>query len=260
MGSFILSAGVLAIGVAIGMARGGTISALRSVRPRWWGLLAAGFGLQALAENVAFGQAASVAVIGMFALVVGLAINAAIRGALITAFGVTLNLVVLVVNGSVPIRFESLEPAGLIDAGTQRAQVSSVGHLLELETANTRLGALGDTIPVGLLGSVISIGDLVTFAGVIVIVSNLLASKRRVGVDVDAIFAPTPFELDLEMAADVPAPTEAVIDVASGSAVIDVSKGLESTSSPIDLTYEPDDVWADDEAAVQILGPSSPTT
>ena len=134
----------------------------------------------------------------MFALVVGLGANASIRGALIATFGVTMNLFVLVINGAVPIRFEALGEAGLVDAATQRSQITSVGHLLELETADTRLGALGDTIPIGFLDSVISIGDLVTFAGVVVIVSSLVAARRTVGVEVDAVFAP-PALLDLEV-------------------------------------------------------------
>lgn len=261
MGSFILSLGVIAIGAALGLARGGSITALRSVRPKWWLLLVGGFVLQAIAENVSFDQAASVSVIGMFLLVVGLTANASIRGALITATGVTMNLVVLVLNGTVPIRFEALEPAGLVAAGTQREQVSSVGHLLELETADTQWGSLGDTIPIGLLESVISIGDVVTFAGVIVMLANLIAAKRRVGVDVDAVFAPVLLDLEAQIEDDLvvveAAPEPAILDIAAASPVIDISSGEAAPVQAIDLTYEPDDLWADDDSVVQILGPSS---
>ncbi len=80
MGSIIMSVAVVAIGVALGLARGGRLGALRSVRPRWWALLLGGFALQAFAENVDVAGATSLSVICMFALVVGLGANASIRG------------------------------------------------------------------------------------------------------------------------------------------------------------------------------------
>ncbi len=274
MGSIIMSVTVLAIGVALGLARGGRLEALRSVRPRWWALLLGGFALQAFAENVDITGATSLSVIGMFALVVGLAANASIRGALIAALGVTMNLFVLVINGAVPIRFEALGEAGLVDATTQRSQITSVGHLLELETADTRLGALGDTIPIGVLDSVISIGDLVTFAGVVVIVSSLVAARRTVGVDVDAVFAPVGVDVDADMTgleldaglasmSGVPeseaALSPGVLDIVAVPPVIDVSSSQPEPipADPIDLTFDADGLWADDDGGVRILGPST---
>lgn len=288
MGSIMMSVIVVGLGVALGLARGGRLDALRSVRPQWWGLLLGGFALQAFAENVDIGGAASLSVIGMFLLVVGLVINAHLRGALIAAFGVSLNLIVMAVNGAVPIRFEALSEAGIISSTTERAQITSVGHLLELETSNSRLASLGDTIPVGFLSSVISIGDLVTFAGVIVIISNLIAARRTVGIEVDEMFArPVAGELDseLELETDIefgellpgsglaamfgtPAAVESdhdgagILDIVAGDPIIDVSMPQDApepvvAEAPIDLTFDPDGIWADDDTGVRILGPSS---
>lgn len=282
MGSIFISVAVVAIGVAVGLARGGRVATLRAVRPQWWLLLVGGFALQAFAENVDITGASSISVIGMFLLVVGLLANASIRGALIAALGVTLNLVVFVLNGAVPIRFEALGEAGLIEVDTQRSQITSVGHLLELETADSRLGSLGDTIPMGWFNSVISIGDLVTFAGVIVIVSSLIAARRMAGVDVDEVFTPAVIhleeannltELELEPGTALaemfgtPGPEfddgTAVLDVVADSPVIDVSAPLPEAAPvgtrPIDLTFDPDDLWAGDDGGVRILGPSSET-
>lgn len=248
MGSIIMSVGIVAIGVAIGLARGGRIDALLAVRPRWWGLLVSGFALQALAENVDVPAPASVSVIGMFALVVGLIMNAPIRGALIAAFGVTINLVVLVLNGAVPIRFEALVEAGLVDSSLSRADITSVGRVLELETDDSRLASLGDTIPVAFLDSVISIGDLVTFAGVIVIVSNLIAARRSVGVPVGSVFEP--IEEVVELAEPEPEPTE--------PESTELPEPIQLDTSPlIDLTFDPDDIWADNDTGVRVLGPSA---
>lgn len=274
MGSIIMSVAVVCIGVALGLARGGRLNALRSVRPQWWGLLLGGFVIQAFAESVDIAGATSLSVIGMFALVVGLVKNAPLRGALIAAFGVSMNLVVMAINGAVPIRFEALSEAGIIDSTTERSQITSVGHLLELETADSRLAFLGDTIPIGLLESVISIGDLVTFAGVIVIISGLIAARRTVGVDVDQIFALRApavrdaeepiLHLDTDLAEmfGTPSPTEeaGVLDIAFDKPVIDVSSPQVAsaiTSEAIDLTFDPDDIWAEDDSSVRILGPST---
>lgn len=275
MGSIIMSVIVIGLGVALGLARGGRLEALRAVRPQWWVVLAGGFVLQAFAESFDVPGATSLSVIGMFALVVGLVANAQIRGALIAAFGVSLNLIVMAINGAVPVRFEALSDAGIVASGTERSQITSVGHLLELETADSRLGSLGDTIPIGVLNSVISIGDVVTFAGVIVIVSNLIAARRTVGVEVDTVFA-LPIEdepeidvNDLTLSADLaemfgtpePDGQASVLDVAAAEPVIDVSNPDSSPmpvqlDNPIDLTFDPSDVWADEDASVRILGPT----
>jgi len=277
MGSIIMSVVVVGLGIAIGLARGGRLEALRSVRPQWWGLIAGGFVIQAFAESVDIAGATSLSVVGMFALVVGLVSNAQLRGALIAALGVSMNLVVLAINGAVPVRFEALSAAGIVSSTTERSQITSVGHLLELETSSSRLGSLGDTIPIGFLNSVISIGDLVTFAGVIVIVSSLMAARRTVGVNVDAVFGPPisneaafgELELDADLAEmfGEPASDDAAgeLDISAEDPVIDVStpRGAPapvSATNPIDLTFDPDDIWADDTVGVSILGPSSKPT
>lgn len=242
---------VVAIGVGLGLLRGGRVEALFSTRPRWWGLFLAGLVLQAVAESFDIPGAVSLAVIGYFAMIVALAANAGlIKGAGITAFGLAMNLIVLVLNGAVPVRFGALVEAGIIDSDTTRSQVTSVGHLLEIETSETTLGSLGDVIPIELLSTVISIGDLVTFAGVIVIVSGVIAAPRRTGVGIDDLFPPADPGVDLDEVLDlhqVPNGDESVVVL--------------PTDTSIDLTtdvYQPDDLWADEaDEGVRILGPST---
>lgn len=269
MGSIILSVTVLAIGVAIGLLRGGRLNALADVRPRWWGLLLVGFAFQAIAESFDVPGAISLSVIGTFALIVGLGANVpAIRGAFVAAFGLTMNLLVMVANGAVPVRFEALAESGLVAETTTRAQVSSVGHLLELETADTRFAPLGDVVPIGLLSSVISIGDLVTFAGVIVIVSSLIAARKRHGVDVDELFAPAPVALGDVLDLDSPpsqseprAASQDPVIVLPDDTAIDLTQpesqpAASSNGATPAAAYDPDDLWADEaDEGVQILGP-----
>ena len=268
MGSIIMSVAIVAIGVGIGLLRGGSIRGLLDTRPRWWGVLAGGFLLQASAEAFDIPGATSLSIIGMFLLIVGLLANAAIRGALVAALGVSLNLLVVVINGAVPVRFEALLEAGIVDEGTVSSQITSVGHLLELESADTRLAALGDVIPVGLLSSVISIGDLVAFAGVVVIVSGLIAAKRRVGVDVDTLFGAGAVGAD-ELKADAENALPVNFDSDHGDPIdletaplIEISEPIELDEAPtVDLTaYDHDELWADDPAeGVRILGPTTNT-
>ncbi len=263
MGSIILSVTVVVIGLALGMARGGQLDGLVAVRPRLWGLIAAGFAIHALAESFDIPGAVSLSIIGMFLLVVGLIANVpAISGATITAIGVSMNIVPLVLNGAVPIRFEALSEAGIVDAATTRAQVTSVGHLLELETDGTRLGSLGDVIPIQFLSSVISIGDLVTFAGIIVIVSGLVASRRRGGLHVDELFAPTTAAglemLDLEVSTPDDDVSDPFIDLTHPTAP-GATAVIDTRTAPVEIAaYDPDDLWAADPSeGVKILGPST---
>ncbi len=269
MSSIIMSVAIVAIGVAIGLLRGGSIEGLLTTRPQWWGLLLGGFVLQATAEAFDIPGATSLSIIGMFLLIVGLFANAALRGALIAAFGLSLNLLVLVVNGSVPVRFDALVDAGIVDEGTIRSQITSVGHLLELESSDSRLANLGDVIPIRFLSSVISIGDLVTFAGVIVIVSGLVAAKRRNGIDIDALLGPIALAAP-ESAADVegarlddffePSPNGAAPIEMETAPSIDISERIDlDEPATVDLTaHDPDDLWANEPAeGVRILGPKS---
>ncbi len=265
MGSIILSVTVVAIGLVVGAARGGHLDGLISARPRWWGLIAAGFALHALAESFDLPLAVSLSIIGMFALMVGLAANVpTIAGAGVTAVGVAMNLVPLALNGAVPVRFEALTEAGIVDESTARAQVTSVGHLLELETSTTRLGGLGDVIPIPFLSSVISIGDLVTFAGVIVMVAGLMAARRRGGLHVDDLFAPSTAGVDLDLLVlEVPITGDPLddgyIDLTGTEHPASTDPVIDTRPSPVAVaTYDPDDLWADDPAeGVKILGPRS---
>lgn len=251
MGSIILSVTVLAAGVVLGLLRGGSIDALATFRPRWWGLLAIGFALHAAAEAFDLPGVTSLSIIGSFAMIVALGANVpAIRGAFVAAFGLTMNLIVQVVNGAVPVRFEALTESGVVAGDTSREQIVSVGHLLELETSDTRLAFLGDVIPIGPLTSIISIGDLVTFAGVILIVAGLMTTRRRTGIDVDELFGPATAPIESPAtAADPVTRADEHQPVWSEPPVV-----VLDADPSIDLT---DDVWADEPAdeGVRVLGP-----
>ncbi len=177
----------VAIGIVIGLLRGGRLENLRGVHVVAWPVLAVGFSLQLFAEVADIGAALTMSITALFAMVVGLVLNSRIRGTIVAAVGVFANLVVTVANGHVPTRFEALVEVGKLTATDAPSAVTLAG-LRKLETSGSTLAFLGDVIPLPIFGIVVSYGDLITHAGIIVIAQGLLTSRRRKGISVDDLF------------------------------------------------------------------------
>ncbi len=178
----------IAIGVGIGLLRGGKIPNLRGARLAWWPLLVAGIVLQSAAELWDIPRALLISLAGMGLLLIGLGLNPHIKGTIVTGIGVLSNLFVTVLNGSVPIRLAALQEIGKVPLDVVDPTTVAVSGLREIETSETTLASLGDVIP--LFGNVVSIGDLITHAGIIVILQNLIAARRKVGISVDDLLGP----------------------------------------------------------------------
>jgi hypothetical protein len=89
--------------------------------------------------------------------IVTAAANAHLPGALAIATGSLLNLVVVVLNGGMPVSE---------DAAAVAATSTHVGDGLHVTlSATTQVAALADVIPIGIFRSVYSVGDVVTGAG-----------------------------------------------------------------------------------------------
>jgi hypothetical protein len=101
-------------------------------------------------------------------------------GAGLAMFGAgwLLNLLPIAVNGAMPVSAGALTAAGLTGRGASRIDVSR-GHLgkhvLSLgwhaHGARGVVSSLGDTIPVRLFGAVVSPGDVVMAAGLVIVVA-----------------------------------------------------------------------------------------
>ena len=162
---------------ALGVARGGSLAALSETRLRWPWLLIGGLLLQ-----TAFGifqqppltatHRLFVMVLANLALLIFIAGNRRMPGMLLADVGVALNLLVIVVNGAMPVSTQAARVAGI-------ARSVDVGGQHEVMTSDTALAWLGDIVPVPRLKEVWSVGDFVLAAGIARLV--YVRSARRDG-------------------------------------------------------------------------------
>ena len=146
---------------------GGRMGALALLQPRAWWLLAAGLGLQVLIISVVpdgpQGMHTTVHIVSYVLVACFVAANWSVPYLWLIAFGGALNAVAIGLNGGVmPADPAALERSGLT-IGDGFANSAALAH--------PRLSALGDIIavPAGPLANVLSIGDLILFAGLLLL-------------------------------------------------------------------------------------------
>ncbi|HTG46614.1 MAG TPA: DUF5317 family protein [Actinomycetota bacterium] len=155
---------MLVVGVVIGFATGGSLRNFPSIRLRDWGLAVAGIAVQFVNPPGALGH---VAVAASFALLMAFAVlNVDKPGLLLFAVGVSLNALVVIANGGMPITREAVIRSD--QAGTLPALVAGAGgakhHLADDRSV---LLVLGDVTGVpSPIAAAVSVGDLVLYAGI----------------------------------------------------------------------------------------------
>ncbi|MFJ5304159.1 DUF5317 family protein [Streptomyces sp. NPDC088350] len=177
--AFVLFAGPVLVGTVLGYLTGGRLSRLVSVRLRRLWLLWLAAAVQITQRVTAtfpttvghvLGTALLVLVFALSLLWLGVnirgrswpltaAVGVAVVGALLNALAIT-------ANGRMPYRTSAAAAAGLPTA-SQTAKNAPAGH-------TTHLLVLGDTIPVPALHAVISIGDIVLAAAVVLLISTAM--------------------------------------------------------------------------------------
>jgi hypothetical protein len=173
--------GVLAaivVGSAVGLIRGGSFKRLEKVQLRRVPVVFAGVGFQAgatILERFGFGWAAFVCTLGSFACIAWFAYeNRRETGMPLIALGSLSNFVVIVVNGGMPVSLHAMRLAGLGDS--VRASFFRRGAHQAL-TPSTHLGFLADIVPLR-YGTVVSVGDLLIWAGIILLLQQLMVGPR----------------------------------------------------------------------------------
>jgi hypothetical protein len=172
---FLLVAGA---GVAVGLARGGTVRGLGDP-----GVKAARLGVACLAVQclvvvlplravglpLALGP---VLLLGALAtLVVVARPNAKLPGVPLFALGLLLNLLVVLVNFGMPVPADTLERAG-ITLEQPAPDRPDAKHVLEHD--GTRLGLLGDRLAVRPLRTVTGYGTVIELAGLFLLLQHLV--------------------------------------------------------------------------------------
>ena len=154
---------VLAAALAIGWARGGSLTRLGALPLRSRRLVVAALLVQ-LAGTFVGGPFYPAGLLLSAALVVAFLVrNRGVRGTGLVALGLLANALVVAANGAMPV---SAEAAGRAGTGVQHL-LTGADARHELAGPDTRLRGLGDEIPVPLplRPEVVSIGDVLVAAG-----------------------------------------------------------------------------------------------
>ena len=164
------------LAVLAALSRGGSLEALSTTKMRWAWLLIVGLivqsGLALWAPSWIEGSVALlVLVLGNLAIVLFIAGNRKLPGMLLADIGVALNLLVIVLNGAMPVSASAARVAGIKGA----ARAAGISH--ELMGDETVLPWLADVIPVPYAGEVWSAGDILLATGIARLVYARTASS-----------------------------------------------------------------------------------
>ena len=163
---------LIAAAIVIGFVAGGSLRPFEHVRVHWWGAALVGVLLQALPLNGGLGTGA---VVASYVLLVGFAVvNRRLPALWLVIAGLLLNLLVIGVNGGMPVSASALrtagaDPEGLVGAGAIKH------HLMRPDDVLTPLGdVIGIPSPIG---AVVSVGDLLLYAGIAILVVAVMLGR-----------------------------------------------------------------------------------
>ena len=171
----LLSILAFATGSAIGVARGGSWLGVTSARLHGKGFLVMGIAAT-LVLNI---LSPSLPMFWLLLSIVGFAgfaiANLAMTGMIVLLIGMSLNILPIIANGSVPVSEAALQSVGVVDeSGAARID----GPRESTEVAGS-LAFLGDVVPVPIVDKVVSLGDLIMLVAIADIATNLFLRRRR---------------------------------------------------------------------------------
>jgi len=169
----------VSIGLAWGLAAGGRLDHLLAWRPVGWPAAVGGL-LTQVAVRATGWSGWWVTLIDIVAMVIVLSVavvNIRTPGMVVIALGLVLNIVPTVVNWGMPVHRDALVTAGLVAERDARS-VEVTGPRVIDDGAS--LAFLGERLPLP-TRQVISLGDLVVWLGIILVVSALVRGRHQVG-------------------------------------------------------------------------------
>jgi hypothetical protein len=167
---------VIGLAVVVGFLAGGSLRPLERVKLHWWGVALGGLALQGISLTSSFDPpVGSLLLIASYGLLLAFAwINRRLPAAWLVIAGLVLNIAVIAVNQGMPVSAAAIETAGaraegLLGAGTGKHHVMG---------PEDRLTPLADVIGIPPpIGAVISIGDVLLYAGVAILVVALMLGR-----------------------------------------------------------------------------------
>jgi Family of unknown function (DUF5317) len=178
MGEPLLFLVVAGAGVAVGLARGGTVRGLRDPEVKAARLGIACLAVQCLVVVLPLRAVGLPLALGPVLLLAALATlvavarpNFAVAGVPLFVLGVLLNLLVVLVNFGMPVPASTLERAG-ITLEQPVPDRPDAKHVIERD--GTRLGLLGDRLAVRPLRTVTAYGTVIELAGLFLLLQHLV--------------------------------------------------------------------------------------
>jgi hypothetical protein len=167
---------VIGLAIGVGFIAGGSLRPFERVNVHWWGVALAGLVLQGVSLTGDIGHAAALAIlVGSYGLLLAFAaVNRRLPASWLVMAGLVLNILVIGVNDGMPVSAGALDTAGaraegLLGAGTAKH------HLMGPSDSLTALGdVIGIPAPVG---AVISIGDVLLYAGVAILIVAIMLGR-----------------------------------------------------------------------------------
>lgn len=166
----------VAAAILIGLLAGGRPRHMAGRTFRFWPFLLTGLTLQ-LVSAAMDSAVGFVLLLSSYVLLLAFAVgNFAVTGMWLVALGVGLNLVVIGVNGGMPVRPSAVVAAGIVEADEMHD--FDIGGKRHLERPSDRLVAFSDIIPVRPLAEVLSFGDIVMNVGLADVIVHLMRPRR----------------------------------------------------------------------------------
>ncbi|HEY3116016.1 MAG TPA: DUF5317 family protein [Chloroflexota bacterium] len=169
----ILVLGAIVAGMLVGLIMGGSIRQLAEIRLRWWPLALLGLALQLVPVPSMRGQldhwlAVGLLIASYMVLLGFVAANIRLPGFWIIAVGFALNVVVIAINGGMPVSKPAIEQAyGSRNPAILNDLKRNGGAKHHLQRPDDVLIPLTDVIPLGTpVRLVLSVGDVLFFVGV----------------------------------------------------------------------------------------------
>ncbi len=169
----LLIAGAIVAGCLAGLAVGGSLRSLAEIRLRWWPLAVIGLAFQLAPVPALKGQADHWLGVGLLiasyvALLGFVIVNARLPGFALISVGFALNVLVISLNGGMPVSGHALAEAYGPSYGTVVTELrASGGAKHHLERSDDVLVPLTDVIALGSpVHLVMSVGDVLFFLGV----------------------------------------------------------------------------------------------
>jgi hypothetical protein len=167
---------VIGLAVCVGFAAGGSLRPFERFRVHWWGVALAGLALQGIPFTTGVSQPiGTTALLGSYVLLGSFAfVNRRLPAVWLVMVGLALNFVVIGVNDGMPVSAGALDVSGasaerLAGEGTLKHHLMGPGDTL------TPLGdVIGIPPPVGV---VISIGDVILYAGIAILVVAVMLGR-----------------------------------------------------------------------------------